>query len=195
MENQNLFSGAARYDHVEGRQQHVHATAEFVDAVEAPAGARVETGDVIAVVGKFLAGSEAGRLADGPLVTKLRLRNGRPDVAREYVEKLIGQMQEAARLAGGGEFVGPYSTAGQIYGRICFVRSVRPSRGRDLLRQFRSVPWSKVEEAAMGRGLMAEKKRLVPKPKEQNSPGASGTPDGFTVPSPDSSSTRPAPSR
>jgi len=112
---------------------------------------------------------ESGRLADGPLVTKLRLKNGRPDVARECVEKLSGQMEDAARLAGGGEFVGPYSTAGQIYGRICFVRSVRLTRGRELLQRFRSVPWSKVEEAAESRGLVAVKKRLVSKPKEEGS--------------------------
>jgi len=108
--------------------------------------------------------SEVGRLKDGALVTKLRINGGRPDVAREYIRKLIEQMDDAAMLACGGDFVGPYFTADQIYGRICFVRSVRWGRGRDLMRRFRSVPWRKVEAEAKRMGLMARRKRLVAKP-------------------------------
>jgi len=118
---------------------------------------------------------ETGRLADRPLVTKLRIRDGRPDVGRDYIRKLIGQMEDAARLANGTRFVGPYFTSDQIYGRICFVRSIRWSRGRDLMRRFRSVPWSKVEAEARRRGLIASKKRLVPKQQGVDSHSSGGT--------------------
>lgn len=110
---------------------------------------------------------ETGRLAKGLQVTKLRINKGRPDVAREYLQKLIGQMEDAARLADGGDFLGPYFTPDQIYGRICFVRSIRWSRGGDLMRRFGAVPWAKVEAEAKRRGLVAERKRLVLRPQQE----------------------------
>lgn len=118
---------------------------------------------------------ETGRLADRALVTKLRIRDGRPDVGRDYIQKLIGQMEDAARLANGDGFVGPYFTSDQIYGRICFVRSIRWGRGRDLMQRFGSVPWSKVEAEAKKRGLIATKKRLVPKRQSGDAQSPGGT--------------------
>ncbi|WP_165070772.1 reverse transcriptase family protein [Paludisphaera rhizosphaerae] len=110
---------------------------------------------------------EIGRLDDGPQVTKLWVNRGRPDVAREFIQRLMEQMEDAERLANGGDFVGPYFTPDQIYGRVCFVRSIRWGRGRDLMRRYRSVQWSKVEAEAGRLGLVAERKRLIPKPKEE----------------------------
>ncbi len=56
--------GFGGHDHFKGRQDHMDAAAEIVHAVKTPAGARVATGDVVAVVGKLFAGGEARGLAD-----------------------------------------------------------------------------------------------------------------------------------
>src|SRR5664280_246773 len=56
--------------HVERRQHDVDVRAELVDAMKAALGTRAAPGDVIAVVGKMLAGSEAGSLADDLVALK-----------------------------------------------------------------------------------------------------------------------------
>jgi hypothetical protein len=107
---------------------------------------------------------EAGRLADGILITKLRVIGNRLDVSKQYIQRLEEQLNNAAILASGGEEVVPtYCTRGQVYGRIRFVCSINPGRKRRLLRRYGSIDWTKAEAEAMRRGLICEKKRLEPK--------------------------------
>ena len=101
-----------------------------------------------------------GRLADGTAITKIRINRGHPDVRREYLSELERQLADAAALARGDEFQGPYFTELQIRGRVQFVCWVNPGRSRILQRKFRSVPWEKVAEEARKRNLVVTKKSL-----------------------------------
>jgi RNA-directed DNA polymerase len=106
---------------------------------------------------------DTGRLADGLLITKLRVRGDKIDVSKEYALRLDEQLQNAEILAAGGEANGLYCTRGQVYGRIQFVCSINPGRKRGLLRRLGSVDWDKAVAEAIRRGLVLEKKRLEPK--------------------------------
>jgi RNA-directed DNA polymerase len=102
-----------------------------------------------------------GRFADGAAVTKITIRNGHPDVRREYLEELERQLEDLKQLAGGGEFCGPYYTRNQVAGRVQFVCWVNPSRRKKMLGAFARVPWQKVEQEAELRGLVARRKCLI----------------------------------
>ena len=101
-----------------------------------------------------------GRMADGVPITKIRVNRGHLDVGKDYLTKLDTQLADAATLATGGDFQGPYYTEPQIWGRIQFVCWVNPGRHRVLLRKFREVCWKKVDEEARRRGLISTKKTL-----------------------------------
>jgi RNA-directed DNA polymerase len=101
-----------------------------------------------------------GCLADGVPITKIRVSRGHLDVRKEYFSELERQIADAARLASGGDFEGPYYTDGQIWGRVQFVCWVNSGRRRGLLRKFRAVNWKAVAEEARGRSLIATKKTL-----------------------------------
>jgi retron-type reverse transcriptase len=102
-----------------------------------------------------------GRLEAGTPITKIRVNRGHPDVRREYLAELERQLADAARLAAGGQFDGPYYTQGQVWGRVQFVCWVSPSRRRTLVRKFRVICWDKVNEEAKRRELVAAKKVLA----------------------------------
>ena len=114
---------------------------------------------------------DKGRFSDGKCVTKLRVKRGRLDVRPEYLAEVNTQLEDAARLAGGGEWTGIYFTPGQIYGRIQFIGWVSPGRRRELIRKYNAIPWKIVEVEARSRGLVALRKTLRRKPKN----GDSGT--------------------
>ena len=101
-----------------------------------------------------------GRITGVP-ITKIRVNRGHLDVRREYLAEVERQLADAARLAAGGQFNGPYYTQGQLCGRVQFVCWVNPSRRRTLVRQFRAIRWDKVSEEAKRRGLVASKKSLT----------------------------------
>jgi hypothetical protein len=101
-----------------------------------------------------------GRLSDGALITKLTLRNGHPDVRREYLDELNRQLDDAGKLAIGGDFNGPYFTRDQLAGRIQFVCWINPGRRRVLVSKFNSISWKSVAKEAAIRRLVAAKRRL-----------------------------------
>ncbi len=101
-----------------------------------------------------------GRLAEGVPITKIRVKHGHLDVRKEYIEELERQIDDAAALATGSEFQGPYYTEAQIWGRVQFVCWINRGRRQALLRKYRAVPWRKVDEEARQRGLIAAKKKL-----------------------------------
>jgi hypothetical protein len=101
-----------------------------------------------------------GRLADGVPITKVRVKRGRLDVRKQYVEEVERQIEDASALANGSDFLGPYYTEAQIWGRIQFVCWINPGRRQTLLRKYRAVAWRKASEEARKRGLVATKKSL-----------------------------------
>lgn len=103
-----------------------------------------------------------GRIEDRFPITNLCIRNGHPDVRKEYVDELNRQLADAQSLVNGGDFTGPYYTSGQVYGRIQFVSWVNLGRRAQLIRRFRSIPWAIVEAEARTRGFVASKKVLKP---------------------------------
>ena len=64
---------------------------------------------------------EYGSLSEGFDVTGIRIRKGRLDAKQEYVAELERQLDDAASLAAGREFIGPFFTRSQILGRVQFV--------------------------------------------------------------------------
>jgi hypothetical protein len=95
---------------IEGRQEHMDATAKFVDAVERAGGAGGGAGDVVAVVGKLFAGREARGFADDFLAFDDEM--GAVEVldhpfAAEERERVFGavvnrdEVDEGVRLIGG----------------------------------------------------------------------------------------------
>jgi len=103
-----------------------------------------------------------GRLDEGVPITKLRLRHGKLDVQRAYVEELERQLDDAAALANGSPSGRAYFTRAQIRGRIEFVCWINPGRRGRLMSKFRAIPWAKVELHATQLGLIAQKKQLKP---------------------------------
>jgi RNA-directed DNA polymerase len=97
-----------------------------------------------------------GQVARGATVTQLRLANGHPDVRAAYLAEVERQLRDAARLAEGGPFEGPYHTEAQILGRVAFVCWVNPRRKRRLLSLCRQVNWPRFREEARLRGLERE---------------------------------------
>ena len=97
----------------------------------------------------------------GTDISKIRVKRGHLDVRGGYVKELERQLADAASLANGGDFDGPYYTEGQIRGRVQFVCWVNPGRKRELMRHFRAIPWGKVGREAARCGLVATKKVLM----------------------------------
>ncbi len=95
-------------------------------------------------------------------ITNIRFHRGHPDVRKDYVEEVLRQLNDAANLARGDPFQGPYFTEGQLWGRVQFIVWVNPNRKRQLLHRFGKIDWSKVAEEARRLGLAASRKTLQP---------------------------------
>lgn len=101
-----------------------------------------------------------GKIEGGISITKLRVRNGKPDVAREYVAELERQISDATSLAADGPFQGPFFTKDQIRGRVSFVCRIRPGRRFQLWRRFQAVPWDAAWEVGLNRGLVVCRRQV-----------------------------------
>ena len=101
-----------------------------------------------------------GRLDGHTSITSVRPKDGHYDVTTEYAVELDRQIADAANLARGDEFHGPYFTRSQILGRVRFACWVNPRRRRRLIRKFRAIDWHKVKAEAQNRGLIQSKKVL-----------------------------------
>lgn len=142
----------------------------FVDDVTLSAGFNITSGSFLSLIRRILAAhgfktnekSEDGRLSDDIAVTKLRLRQGRVDVRRCYIDELDRQLDDVVNLAAGRDFNGPYFTEAQIRGRVQFVSWINPGRERGLMARCRAVDWKRVQQEAAKRGLVSERKQLVP---------------------------------
>jgi RNA-directed DNA polymerase len=105
---------------------------------------------------------EYGNLNDDSIaITGVRIVDGRLDVQRDYAEELERQLADAASLALGGDFQGPYYTRDQIHGRIRFVCWISPQRKSRLLRKFRSINWDAASIEAQRKGLVASRRTVT----------------------------------
>jgi RNA-directed DNA polymerase len=103
-----------------------------------------------------------GKLVDGMAVTGVRLnRRKHLDVQREYADELERQLAAAKSLERGERIERPYYTRSQISGRVHFVCWINPSRGAELLRQYRSIRWSAVEATAKLQKLVVCAKQIT----------------------------------
>lgn len=117
-----------------------------------------------------------GLLSECP-VTGVRIRNGHPDIAAEFQQRLEDQLRDADRLARGRGQVGEFVSKAQIRGRIAFACWVCPSRRKPLMRWFHSIDWNRFHDEAMSRGLMVRRSklsRLIPAKTSPNAPAARG---------------------
>ena len=94
-------------------------------------------------------------------IAGVRFRNGHPDVRRDYVAEVERQLKDAASLAEGGEFVGPYLTESQMRGKVHFVTWVNPGRKRQLFALLKKIDWLKVSEQGRTRGLVANRRKVM----------------------------------
>ncbi|MCG8585865.1 MAG: reverse transcriptase family protein [Pirellulales bacterium] len=147
----------------------------FVDDVTISGNYDLERSGIPRVVNEILVESgfaanpdkyEFGSLAEGIAITGVRQnRRGHLDVRLEYADEVGRQLDDAARLARGEAFDRhrPYYTKHQIRGRIEFVRWINRGRGERLYRKYRSICWSAAECSAHVQGLIASKKRVLPR--------------------------------
>lgn len=153
-------------------EKHRMVYTRYVDDLIISGPFRIESGSTTDLVVKILGdcglrvnpekhACGCGRLSKETYITKLRIKRGRIDVRPEYISEVLAQLANASKLARGCDFVGPYYTGNQIYGRIQFIGWINPGRRSTLMRQFRSVDWRLVDEEARSRGLIVPKKRLV----------------------------------
>ncbi len=143
----------------------------FVDDLAVSGSFDLEASGVPALVHRILAehGFRAnpdkdpfGAVGKGAAVTRLRFPDGHPDVARAYADELDRQLADAARLAKGDVFDGPYFTESQIRGRVQFVGWVNPGRLRRLRSLLSIIDWNRARVEARHRGLEAVVKRVAP---------------------------------
>lgn len=102
-----------------------------------------------------------GRFCDGLDIAKITIRNGHPDVMKEYLRELERQIEDHRSLGEGEAFLGPYFTRDQILGRVRYVCWINPRRRKKLFSLFQMIPWRKVQEQANGRGLVQARKQLI----------------------------------
>lgn len=142
----------------------------YVDDITISGGFNLEESGFAACVSKILSEHgfkmhpdkvAYGRLSEGAPITKIMVRNGHPDVRREYLDELRRQLDDARNLANGRDFEGPYFTRGQVVGRVRFVCWINPGRSKQLLADLNSVPWNNAAKEAARRGLVAARKRLI----------------------------------
>lgn len=110
-----------------------------------------------------------GRVADGIGITKISLAKGRPDVVRSYIQELVRRLDDHASLARGGPFVGPFQSDDQLRGKVQYVCWVNPGRRLRLFRKFRAVPWYKMWNEAVRRGLV----KAEPQMRKRDEPAPS----------------------
>jgi retron-type reverse transcriptase len=143
----------------------------FVDDITISSSFPVESGSVLRLVVEILRdngyrvnqakhASGQGRLSDGICITKLRIKRGRLDVRKEYYDRVLGQLEDAQRLAEGLELKGPFFSQQQIKGRINFIRSIKPGRSRILERRYRAMDWKRFAAEASAQGHVATQKSL-----------------------------------
>jgi hypothetical protein len=101
-----------------------------------------------------------GRLSAGLTITGLRTIRGRLDVSRDFLNELDRQLDDAASLAQGGAFTGPYYLENQILGRIHFACWINRNRRSTLLKKHHSINWSAVDREARRRRYVVCQKRL-----------------------------------
>jgi hypothetical protein len=112
----------------------------------------------------------SGKIADGFAITGIRIKRGKLDVRKQYIHKVMQQIEDAKRLVEGSpDFSGLYYTPEQIMGKVNFICSINPGRKATLMRLYKLVPWKRVIVEAERRGLIAQKKRLVPRAIESTS--------------------------
>lgn len=93
----------------------------------------------------------AGRSRGDGDATEARKRS--PRRAGAYFAGVERQLQDAARLANGEPFQGPYYTETQLRGRVSFICWVNPCRRRRLLELSRRVNWPRFRGEARVRAL------------------------------------------
>lgn len=104
--------------------------------------------------------NQFGKLDNSMAITSVRFVRGHLDVRRDYIDELERQLDDASRLADGGQFDGPFYTQNQIRGRVQFVCWVNPGRRQQLMKAFNRISWRRVDANARRLKLIATKKTL-----------------------------------
>ena len=96
-------------------------------------------------------------------ITGVRIRGrGRIDIPREYAEGLQGHLTRAMDLARGKWVGGDYLTETQLRGKVGYVQWVSPHRKQEK-KLLNSIDWQAHQRNARTLGLIATKKKLVPR--------------------------------
>jgi RNA-directed DNA polymerase len=98
---------------------------------------------------------------DASAIAGIRIRRGKIDAKREYIDEVYRQLDDAAGLCSGNELKGLFYTERQIVGRINFVCWLNPKHAGPLRRRLRTINWRRHAEAAQFRGYRITK-RVMP---------------------------------
>lgn len=98
---------------------------------------------------------------DGSAIAGVRIRRGKIDARREYVNEVYRQLDDAAALARGDEPTGLYYIRQQILGRMNFVCWLNPKHAAPMRRRFKAINWRRHAKQAESKGFRIRKRTAV----------------------------------
>ena len=106
--------------------------------------------------------AEFSRIEDCAITgIRIRIRGGKLDVSREYIDRLSKRIADANMLAS-GQFTGSaFLEENQLKGRVHFVSWVNPGRRGRLIRRLNAIDWNQFWNHANAFGLVAKKSKLI----------------------------------
>ncbi len=121
------FTCAARWHgHFKRGQEHMDFPPQLVDAMEAALGAGIAAGNVITVIGKLFARSEAGRLSDDPVALDYEagaIRMENDPFATEQGDGVLAGIVDRDEIDKGVGFV-----RGQAHSAMMIAEFIEPGR-------------------------------------------------------------------
>jgi retron-type reverse transcriptase len=98
---------------------------------------------------------------DASAIAGIRIRRGKIDAKREYIEEVYRQLDDAVGLCKGRELNGLYYTQRQIVGRINFVCWLNPKYAGRMRRRLKAINWRRHAQEAESRGYRIRKRLRV----------------------------------
>ncbi|MEM6393431.1 MAG: reverse transcriptase family protein [Planctomycetota bacterium] len=95
-----------------------------------------------------------GRLSEGATITNLRVRHGRVDVSRKFLDDLQKIFADVAKVVSGHQVCDTYYSREQIRGKCQFAAWINPERQNAIFANYRRVPWRKYERNCLALNLV-----------------------------------------
>ena len=96
----------------------------------------------------------------------IRIRRGKIDAKREYIDELYRQLDDATALSQGGQLQGLFYTKQQIVGRVNFVCWLNPTHAGRMRRRLKAINWDRHAHEGHLKGYRVAKRLLIPLPRD-----------------------------